>query len=325
MANLFSFFGINEMARSAGSLGKIMRGALEQARQFGGEFSVKQFCDWLKQAGAENADPGSVGVRLNKLIADEGEGPTAFKPLITTRGWERGKGTGGTKLLKYAFDGPAGAAAKSDLNKPKAKDDDEIPFEDDDDAATRQKSEGWPKWLPKPIPNGSWDQAKMAQLQDAGYGADKNQLWADIASADDNITVHRLIKAEGVPPQLQNAMLRVAQEVFKNLNKEWDAKSKPLSTTRSFVDDGDDDDSGGVFSDPADEPETELGDDDFEDEEDTNADAAIPTMEPDEEEPEPEATQAGAANFLKPTAPAPASADQPPVKKKSSVSKFFRR
>lgn len=327
MSNLFSFFGLNEMARSAGSFGKIMRAALEKARAHGAEFTVKQFCAWMIEAGAENAQPTSVKTRLNKLIAGEGQRPSAFQPLVTTN---KGRtGPGDPARLKYAFDGPAGAAAKSDLNKPKDDDEDEIPFEDDDDiAANAPKNAGWPKWLPKPDADGDYDQQKMAQLQDAGYGADQNQLWADIAQAENNIAVHDLVKKAGVPPQLRMAVVRVAQEVFKNLNKPWDAVTKPLSKARNWVDD---DDSGGAFSEPEDGDETELGDDDFEDEEDT--DPGIPEMEPDEEEPE--ATQAGAANFLKPAAPAPAApaappkpaATQPPPApaKKSSVSKFFRR
>ncbi len=324
MSNLFSFFGLNEMARSAGSFGKIMRAALEKARMHGGDFTVKQFCAWLIEAGAENAQPTSVKTRLNKLIAGDGERPSAFKPLVATN---KGRtGPGDPARLKYVFDGPAGASAKSDLNRPKDDEDDDIPFEDDDDTAAsapKAKDAGWPKWLPKPDPDGSYDQEKMAQLQDAGYGADQNQLWADIAQAENNIAVHDLVKKAGVPPQLRMAVVRVAQEVFKNLDKPWDAKSKPLSQARNWVDD---DDSGGAFSEP--EDETELGDDDFEDEEDT--DPGIPTMEPDEEEPE--ATQAGAANFLKPAAPAPVTPPKPPAAqpppapaKKSSVSKFFRR
>lgn len=326
MSKLYSFFGLNEMARHAGSLGKIMRTALETARQYGNEFTVKQFCGWLIDAGAEKADPGSVGQRLSKMYAKDGERPNALKPLI--RASEFNRGPGGTGLYKYVFDGPAGAAARSDLEK-KPKDDDDIPFDDDDAITAPKKSATWPKWLPKADPDGSYDQEKMAQLDAAGHGFE-DDMWDAITKADDSIAVHRIVK-DAVPPQLQRAAIRVAQEVFKNLNKTWDAKAKPLSQNRSWVDD--DETEGSFSSSPDDDDETPLDDDDvevagddFEDEEDT-----VPGVEvPDEE---PESDQAGASNFLKSPAPTPVAAPKKPAvttppgqpKPKSSVAKFFRR
>lgn len=254
-----SDFFLSEMARPKGSYGATWRAAMESARQYGQEFTVKQFCQWLVDAGVDpkSANPASVGIRMSRMIAGEGERPGPSAPLVVVKAPRRGLGGAGT--YRYAFDGPIGADAPdpdSVVQKPKqddapqhdfdldSGDDDEGGWEeagDDDEQepepapppakkiapsaqAPARKSGGWPQWLPKADPDGSFEESEMSKLLAAGKGPD-DPIWDALGKAHNDVEAHDIIK-KSLPPQLQRAAIRVAKAVFANLNKDWDAPSQ---------------------------------------------------------------------------------------------------
>ncbi len=353
MSKLSSFF-LHEMARPTGWLSPAWKGALELARQSRSEFTTKHFAQWLIDSGVSNQDVNKlakgINTRLTGMAAEPGTRPTASTPLVMVTRGTRGKSH---SVFKYLHDGPPGLAPSAPPSARKNTDD--IPFDDEDDDGKSQNP-GGPQWLPKANRDGSYEEEQMAKLEDAGFGSEKAQMWADIAMAKDNLAAHAIIKKE-IPPQFQRAAIRVAQEVFKNLDKGWDAADQKLSPKKAWVDD---EETGGSFSDaPDDDDETPLDDDDIEPAddpapagkpEDEPLDLGIPDWEPLDLgiEDEPEAQQAGASNFLKPDEPkkanpadrlaamqalakskkdAPKTTQAPPpgVTKRPSVSKFFKR
>ncbi len=325
------------------------KAALEKARQSKSEFTVKDFAQWLIDSGVSNQDAGKlakgISTRVAKLAVEPGERPTSTTPLVQVTKGTRGKSW---SVFKYLYNGPPGLAPSAPPGAAK-KSGDDIPYEDEDDDFDGGSQGGVPQWLPRPDPDGSYEQEKMAQLEDAGFGSDKAQMWADIAQAKDSLAAHAIINKE-LPPQFRRAGIRVAQEVFKNLDKTWDAADQKLSPKKAWVDD---EEAGGSFSDSPDddEEEMELDDDDVQamPADDEPLDLGIPDEEPLDLgiEDEPEASQAGASNFLKPDVPTKATPGDrvaamqqlskkpkpedpkpnPPgaPTKKSSVSKFFRR
>ncbi len=332
MPRLTSFFQ-TEMARTAGSIAPTTRKALEFARQSGEEFSVEKFCQWLIDAGVPGPGPEddpkafmkrmsmSVNQRVKKMTADPelGERPSAMKPLVATRKGRTGPGGGG--LFRYVYDGPAGVPLKG-LTKPKPEDDfDDIPYADDDEAGAEEptpapepaaptKAKMPPNVLPKADPNGDWVEETMAALADMGYGPDSD-IWPQIAKAQVDTDVAKIMGQEGVPPMARPKMIRVAKHIFNRMGRDWET--------------------GGTM---APEPAAQGAGDrvykkgwqgqkksDVEYEKPPAKSAPEPTPEPDEyeddgefldpddveAEPDPvTATQAGAANFVKPSAPAPA-------------------
>lgn len=254
MLKLESFFGLSEMARTAGSLGKYTRAALEKARTSGAEFTSQEFCQWLKDAGADNPNPASLNTAIKKLAADEGERPSALKPLIIVQQGKRGAGSNKT-IFKYVFDGPAGAPLKVP-GQEKAPEE-EIPYEDEEgDASSPTVQQApkapvrppWPQWMPKPERDGSWPESQMFKLDSSGFGPD-HEMWAQIKAAEDDVDVHSIVK-KNLPPQYQRAAITVAQDIFKNINKPWDKQSPKAQEPEEDEDTSwlDDEESEGSFS-----------------------------------------------------------------------------
>lgn len=358
MSRLYSFFGLNEMARPKGSFGKTMRAALEKARAYGGEFTVKQFAEWLAEEGVENPHPASVGIRLSKMTAGEGERPDALHPLIRAQAGRRGPGGTGTFL--YALDGVAGYK-KPDPNAVEPDDEEEAGFDDDgedgEEAPAAPKGPP-PNWVPKADPNGGWIEETMAELETAGFGPD-HPMWLKIGKAENDAEVAVIMGGESISPQYTRKIRRVAQQIFTNLGKDWETgnvpTARPANTSAGDrkYDKGksmftgkqgdtksktDTDDPGmaaflAAMSKPATKTPEPAGDDtEFGDEEPTNPDIGVgdddfidPDDEPAADEP------AGAAQFLPPTSPpaprggpAPApSAAKPTAKNMAQLMKRF--
>lgn len=212
-----------EMAKTKGALGAPMRLALSQARSHRDEFTIRDFVAWVEQAGGK-ASEASIQPAFKRLIAPEGEAPSAEHPLIVTRPGRRGPG--GQGFFKYAFDGDAGAAIKTDRAKDayaalaqqqqqQAPDDDGA----EDGVGAGEAPVTGPNYLPLPDENGSFAEVSMARLVAAGHGPD-DPMWSEIARLNSDIEVHAVAKR--LPPQLQRSAVRVGQEIFKNLNKPWE-------------------------------------------------------------------------------------------------------
>jgi len=227
MARLYSFFGLNEMARPKGTFGKTMRAALEKAREYGREFTVKQFCGWLAEQGVENPHPASVGIRLSKMVAGEGERPNTLQPLVKAQAGRRGPGGSGTFL--YALNGPAGYT-KPDPNAASSDDDgEEQEFNDDDDSpapvAPRKPA---PRWVPQADPNGDWTEETMAELEGADLGPD-HPMWLKVGEAENDMAVAKIIGAENIPTQYRRKVQRISKKIFSNLGKDWETGNVPAA------------------------------------------------------------------------------------------------
>lgn len=327
MARLYNFFGLDEMARPKGTFGKTMRAALEKAREYGREFTVKQFCEWLAEQGVENPHPASVGIRLSKMTAGEGERPSTLQPLVKAQAGRRGPGGSGTFL--YALNGPAGYT-KPDPNA--AEPDDEEQFDDDDaPAPSAEPRKPPPRWVPKAdLNSGDWAEEAMAELAAGDLGPD-HPMWLKVGEANSDLEVAKILGAENIPPQFKRKAQRVAKQIFTNLGKDWETGDVPAArpANTSAGDRKYDKSKAGKPRNPWDmnpmtnrdithpdtpttskttadpdkmaaflaamskppakaEPEPEADDDDF--------------IEPDDE---PEAQQAGASQFLTPASPTP--------------------
>ena len=353
MSKLHKFFGLNEMARPAGWLSPAWKGALEKARQSKSEFTVQDFAQWIRDSGTTNVSAAGIGTRMKDFVAPQGERPSASAPLVRVVQGVPGKVKG---VFKYMYNGPPGLAPKDASQSAPKSPTDGMKFDDEDRAIAKQAQSGNPQWLPKPDHDGDFEEIQMAKLQDGGFGTDNPQLWADIATAENDVAVHSIIKAS-VPPQLHRAATRVAIKVLKNINKDWEGTKPP---EKKWVDD---EEAGGSFSDSPDEDEDVIDDADvqsddepeadasneFDSEEPTNPDIKVPDFSDDVQDDEPEAAQAGASNFLpkKPDEPKPASSadrlaamqyltkqknkepekEKPsaPPSKKGSVSSFFKK
>lgn len=104
---------IYEMPRPVGVLNKSWYNALEHVRQSREEFTPKEFYDIIKAYGGGGSAPTALSSQLRRLTADEGEKPSARKPLVFVK--KGHKGPGGTAIFKYAFNGPPGNQRKSDI------------------------------------------------------------------------------------------------------------------------------------------------------------------------------------------------------------------
>jgi hypothetical protein len=229
---LFSFFGLNEMARPKGTFDPRMKAALEKAREYGGEFTVKQFCQWLADEGVRDPHPASIGTRLARMTAKEGERPDALHPLIQAQAGRTGPG--GTGMRQYALDGPAGYQ-KPDPNAVAPDAEDEIPYEDDEEETDAPEPAPAPKgppprWVPKAStsPDADWTEEAMADLEKAGFGPD-SPMWLKIGKAENDIDVAKIMGGESISPQHRKKVIRVAQQIFQNLGKDWDTGNVPAA------------------------------------------------------------------------------------------------
>jgi hypothetical protein len=329
MSSFRRLYPVTEMARPVGSLAKTMRAALEIVRQSGEEFTAKRFCEILASVGVENPHPASVGIRLAKMSAPEGERADALHPLIRPVPGRRGQG--GTGTFKYVFDGPAGSVRKSSTgadDEPEAGGGEETgqePELEPDDGEEPEAPRGpAPGWIPRSNPMGDYAEVSMEKLEDAGIRRE-DPMWIEIAKTNNDLEAHRVI-AKHVPVQLRRAAIRVAQEIFRNLQKQWEEDPAEPGTEPTLPDDA-----PGAASqrpsaskaapsvmvrkrapEPVPEPEPEeLGDDDIEPAEDEPWATGLKMPKQFFNSPEPEA----------PPSPAP----ELPKKKKSPLSKFFKR
>jgi hypothetical protein len=320
MARLHSFFGLNEMARPKGSIDAKTKAALEMARQHGGEFTVKQFCQWLADAGANNPSVASVGTRLGRMYAPAGERPDALRPLVRASDFRTGPGGAGSYV--YAYDGPPGYV-KKDPNAPEAEPEDELEQEPEDSEAPPQEAprQPPPRWVPKADANGDWTEEAMAELEAADLGPD-HPMWRAVGEAENDIAVAKIFGAESIPPQFQRKAKRVAQKIFANLGRDWEtgnaAQARPANPSAGDRKYGKgvspvplgkqgaaaqakaaDDKMAALLAAMSKPPQVAPDDvDDYDDDDNF--------IEPDDEPAdEPEATQAGASQFLKPASPTP--------------------
>ncbi len=327
MARLSSFFQ-TEMARTAGSMAPTTRKALEMARQSGEEFSVEQFCRWLIDAGVPGPEPGvdpkafmkrltqSVNTRVRKLAADPeaGERPSALKPLVATRAGRTGPGGGG--LFRYVYDGAPGVPLKG-VAKPKPDEtDDDIPYADDEEGGEFSDAPDEPPAAPKAkMPPGLLPKADdseqapmasqtMADLAQIGFGED-NEIWPQIAKAENDVAVQKIMAQSGVPNMVRPGVIRVAKYIFNRLAKDWETGGVAAPEPAALgAGDRKYDKGGSIFKKKAAEPAAAppppppqaAADDDEDDGE---------FLDPDDEVEPSTPSQAGAANFVKPSAPPP--------------------
>lgn len=234
-----------EMPRPAGTWSAPLRAALQQAKEYGKPFTVKDFAAWMQAAGGATANPMSVGPYIKRLIAPKK--PDALHPLAVHMPGRRG--VGGAGMFVYALD-PAAAIGTDPMprraprsqQEPTAGDEPGGEFSSSDDEDWNDAGGGEPDvdagsddlddepedepagerdWIPRPDAMGSYAESSMEKLAAKGLGPESD-FWERIAGTTGNVDAHNLIRKE-VPIQLQRPALAVAKQIFQNLEKDWDS------------------------------------------------------------------------------------------------------